>query len=871
MFHNLASNRLKVVLTPRLIISLCFCILFISGIFLLDTIPAQANREQGFLSQVSEIIVVPRNYVFTWGSSGQNIDANNTVYCSSNSDFWQVLYWRTSDTDSNAGVNDWNPSITTGGNYDIYVYIPDYTHSAPITTQARYYFNGSLIATLDQNQNKCQWVWIGRQWFDVGTGSTISMPAQTSDNPYRLIAGDGLKLVYVQPYYSISGYVIDTGGNPIPGVTLNLNTGATTTSAANGSYQFANLLPGVYTITPNLSGYNFSPVSSTVNLNSNLTNINFTVTNRYYISGRTLDTNGNAVPNATVNLYGLTTQMTTTSAANGRYTFSNLVAGLYRVEPDRSTYPFSPIVRGWMFVPPNATDQDFTTTPIYGTVTGQVTAAGTSNAVSDARVSIGGKTTQTDGSGNYTLTGILPGVHAIYVTATGYQDYQGSVSVQPNLTGTHNAAITYILPTGYRLPFPAGQTRLLYNDDHDTGYAQDWSMPVGSEVVASRDGKVLFVVEDSNSHSYPNYIALKHDDGNLTWYVHLKQNGALVNVGDYVKSGQVIGLSGNTGTSSGPHLHFAFTKNAQGWPRMIPYLLDVPGGVPIESKWYTSGNVMVNGVDGMDEIKVTQDDLVAPVGSIRFRMGGESVSTVILNAFDYGSDNLQVRLATNETALQSATWQSFENQVNWPSPVVYGQFRDDVGNISPVYSDVVEATTYETLTPIFSVKQQVCVGESVIIPNESTPLCEQCGWRWTMGNGDNFTSLDPLQTDPGDGFHYSDAGLYTITLQAANAKATTNESHEVTVLESPTGAFTIRRLNETIWVVASDTNVSGYAWEFGDGVTAIGRSATHTYANVETLEVSLVKLTVTAQNGCSTTTYQPTPVEFHVYVPLILR
>lgn len=154
---------------------------------------------------VSDIVIVPRNYIFTWGSSGQNIDYGNTVYCSTNSDFWQVLYWRTSDTNSSAGINDWNPNVVVAGDYDIYVYVPNYTHSASITTQAKYYFNGGLLAQIDQNQNKCQWVYLGRRWFNAGTGDTVSMPAQTSDNPYRLIAGDGLKLVYVNPVPGISG------------------------------------------------------------------------------------------------------------------------------------------------------------------------------------------------------------------------------------------------------------------------------------------------------------------------------------------------------------------------------------------------------------------------------------------------------------------------------------------------------------------------------------------------------------------------------------------------------------------------------------------------------------------------------------------
>lgn len=171
--------------------------------------PNQMNSVIAAASSVSDIVILPRGsaetYLFEWGSSGQGIWVNNTVSCSANPDFTKVIYWRTSDTNSLAGVKDWNPNVLVAGNYDVYAYIPDYTHSANITTQAKYYYNNGdsggdeLLATLDQNLNKCQWVLLGRRWFDAGTGETVYMRAQTNDNPYRLIAGDGLKLVYVEP------------------------------------------------------------------------------------------------------------------------------------------------------------------------------------------------------------------------------------------------------------------------------------------------------------------------------------------------------------------------------------------------------------------------------------------------------------------------------------------------------------------------------------------------------------------------------------------------------------------------------------------------------------------------------------------------
>lgn len=95
-------------------------------------------------------------------------------------------------------------------------------------------------------------------------------------------------------------------------------------------------------------------------------------------------------------------------------------------------------------------------------------------------------------------------------------------------------------------------------------YSIDFAMEVGTKIVASREGLVIDIKEDSNKGgSYSlyekdaNYIKIWHSDGSFATYAHLMKDGALVNIGDYVKQGDVIGLSGNTGYSSGPHLHFS--------------------------------------------------------------------------------------------------------------------------------------------------------------------------------------------------------------------------------------------------------------------------------------------------------------------------
>ncbi|SIS63073.1 Murein DD-endopeptidase MepM and murein hydrolase activator NlpD, contain LysM domain [Chryseobacterium ureilyticum] len=120
----------------------------------------------------------------------------------------------------------------------------------------------------------------------------------------------------------------------------------------------------------------------------------------------------------------------------------------------------------------------------------------------------------------------------------------------------------------YDLPFKAGKSFNIdqgYNGSfsHQNENSLDITMPVGTEVVAARDGIVTDFVS-TNSKGCPtracidkaNYITILHPDGTFAQYYHLKQDGVKVNIGDQVKKGEVIALSGNTGWSKGPHLHF---------------------------------------------------------------------------------------------------------------------------------------------------------------------------------------------------------------------------------------------------------------------------------------------------------------------------
>lgn len=84
----------------------------------------------------------------------------------------------------------------------------------------------------------------------------------------------------------------------------------------------------------------------------------------------------------------------------------------------------------------------------------------------------------------------------------------------------------------------------------------DYAVPIGTPVVAAQHGKVVFV---GRQGGYGNLVVIKHNDTYRTVYAHLDR--FKVNNGDWVEQGQVIALSGNTGLSTGPHLHYEIRKN----------------------------------------------------------------------------------------------------------------------------------------------------------------------------------------------------------------------------------------------------------------------------------------------------------------------
>lgn len=157
----------------------------------------------------------------------------------------------------------------------------------------------------------------------------------------------------------------------------------------------------------------------------------------------------------------------------------------------------------------------------------------------------------------------------------------------------------------YLLPFDCGTTRTCSNGNHTsthTGkdeYAYDFAMPVGTTLRAMRGGKVLRVRMVSkpgdpcyngggtSCANYANTVEVQHPDGTVALYMHLSTGS--VSTGQTVKQGQVIGKSGNSGWSTGPHLHCQVQSSCGSWwCQSLPFVFgDAPAlktGVAATSK-----------------------------------------------------------------------------------------------------------------------------------------------------------------------------------------------------------------------------------------------------------------------------------------------
>lgn len=119
----------------------------------------------------------------------------------------------------------------------------------------------------------------------------------------------------------------------------------------------------------------------------------------------------------------------------------------------------------------------------------------------------------------------------------------------PDTSGDPGTSGGWGRPVNGNLGTPYHQQGGAWSSGYHTGI--DFEVPTGTSIHAIGPGKV---VAAGPGGAYGNQVVIRHSDGMYSQYAHMSK--VRVSVGDSVSGGQIIGLSGSTGNSSGPHLHF---------------------------------------------------------------------------------------------------------------------------------------------------------------------------------------------------------------------------------------------------------------------------------------------------------------------------
>ncbi|MBB3241108.1 murein DD-endopeptidase MepM/ murein hydrolase activator NlpD [Pseudomonas sp. Tn43] len=140
----------------------------------------------------------------------------------------------------------------------------------------------------------------------------------------------------------------------------------------------------------------------------------------------------------------------------------------------------------------------------------------------------------------------------------------------------------------YPLPWRGGPFRLSQGANGQYShygpknrYAMDIAMPEGTPIIAARGGTVVKTENGQTGRGNDpsgNFVRVLHEDGTMGVYLHLKKGSVSVREGQRVVVGSALALSGNTGNSSGPHLHFVVQRNTGLGLVSIPYQFNQPVG-----------------------------------------------------------------------------------------------------------------------------------------------------------------------------------------------------------------------------------------------------------------------------------------------------
>lgn len=254
-----------------------------------------------------------------------------------------------------------------------------------------------------------------------------------------------------EPTYTISGTITDSNGVPLANVVV--SAGALSgTSDSVGNYTITGLVNGNYTVKPRLRGYAFTPMEQSVTINdASVTGVDFLWQVAYDMRGRVVDDNGDGMQGVTLT-DGLHTVVTN---SGGYFVILDAPAGSYNLTPSLSRYVFAPRSLA-VTLPPTATGLRFVGTLETFGVTGVITDLnGKRLPAVTVTAADGGPDVEaiTNDSGQYNLTGLLPGRWTLTPRKAEYifRPVSQTVDIDANMT-----EVNFVGVPVYSLDLPAG-------------------------------------------------------------------------------------------------------------------------------------------------------------------------------------------------------------------------------------------------------------------------------------------------------------------------------------------------------------------------------------------------------------------------------
>jgi uncharacterized protein YjbI with pentapeptide repeats len=256
----------------------------------------------------------------------------------------------------------------------------------------------------------------------------------------------GINFTGAAQTWSISGTISPASAASGATVVLSGASGATVTADATGKYSFSGLTNGAYTVTPNKTGFSFSPASAGVSVSgASTTGVDFTAsatTQSWTISGAI--TPSAAGSGATVALTG-TAVASTIADSSGNFTFTGLSNGSYTITPSKTGFAFNPASQPASVNGANLSGINFSgavqTWSISGTISPSPAATGATVTLSGAASA----TVTPDVSGNYSFTALTNGSYTVTPTEGGYTFNPASQTTKINgaaVTGLNFTAQT---------------------------------------------------------------------------------------------------------------------------------------------------------------------------------------------------------------------------------------------------------------------------------------------------------------------------------------------------------------------------------------------------------------------------------------------